>query len=155
MEPLSKIIFSCKHYTFLLLLGLYTMTTLNTGFIKLWLPYSPSLYVVYFKCYSFKWCITVKLRKLWPPKTLRLITAMIGTCEQATKSLTTCNYHCCLWYSFHMPVWHFSWNKIPFQKKLFMVLSFSGVFLPWKMLNSMKLNQSKKNININNLYPCA
>ena len=31
---------------------------------------------------------------------------------------STCNYHCCLWYSFHKPVWHFSWNKIPFQKNI-------------------------------------
>lgn len=54
-----------------------------------------------------------------------------------------------------MPVWHFSWNKIEKEKVVYGFLSFSGVFLPWKMLNSMKLNQSKKNININNLYPCA
>lgn len=154
MEPLSKIILSCKHYTFLLLLGLYTMKTLNTGFIKLWFPYSPSLYVVYFKCYSFKWCITVKLRKLWPPKTLRLITAMIGTCEQATKSLTTCNYHCCLWYSYACLAFFLEQNTIP-EKVVYGFLSFSGVFLPWKVLNSIKLNQSRKNININNLYPCA
>ena len=70
-------------------------------------------------------------KKTLTTETLRLITAMIRTCEQATESLTTCNYHCCLWYSFHMPVWHFSWNKIPFQKNISTVygfLSFSGVF---------------------------
>ena len=79
---------------------------------------------------------------------------MIGTCEQATKSLTTCNYHCCLWYSYACLAFFLEQNTIP-EKVVYDFLSFSGVFLPWKMLNSMKLNQSKKNININNLYPCA